>query len=98
MNWESFKRDVKAAGLEAKWCGAHDQPYWEADCHWQIRGGQQLVNIWPNTTKRGFVMQADHQKSKKGTIAKAIKLAGPPKTPTGQAEKKYPASVPEVPS
>lgn len=88
--WTDFADAVTHAGLYPKSCHAGD------GCHWQITGGKQLVNLWPNT-KRGCRMAVDNGRGRPGTIAKAIELAGPPKVPEPQAEKKYPASVPENP-
>ncbi len=89
--WHDFANAVTHAGLFPKSCrpGNH--------CHWQITGGEQLVNVWPNT-KRGFRMAADNGRGRPGTVAEAIKLAGPPETAKPQAEKKYPASVPDNPA
>ena len=80
--WSEFSNAVVHAGLHPKNCPA-------SGCdHWQIIGGKQLVNVWP-ATKRGFRMAAGNGRGRPGTIAKAIKLAGPPEVP------KPPASVPE---
>lgn len=68
MIFEHFAQRVAAAGLSPVECSRH---------HWQIRGGRQLVNVWANA-KRGFRMQADGQKSQRGDVAAAIRLAGPP--------------------
>ena len=87
MNWETFKRAVEAAGLQPRDCGNH---------HWQIKGGEQLVNCWAHTN-RGFRIAAKNGNGRSGTMAWAITLAGPPKVPEPQAEQKYPASVPKTP-
>ncbi len=88
--WHDFANAVTHAGLVPKSCLAGDGG------HWQITGGEQMVNVWPNT-KRGFVMAAGNGRGRFGSVAKAIKLAGPPKTPKPQAEHEYPASVPDAP-
>ena len=79
--WTEFETAVQAAGLTARRCGSlmvanSDVVF----AHWQIKEGQQLVNIWPDG-KRGFVFKADGAKSKTGTLADAIRLAGPSKKP-----------------
>lgn len=68
-SWTNFKEAIKAAGLMPRHCDFG---------HYQILDGKRLVNCWPDS-KRGFVFQADGQKSRVGTIAEAIQLAGPPK-------------------
>ena len=89
--WSEFKRLVEDAGLLPHRCG-HATARWPGT-HWQITGGAQLVNVWPDT-KRGFRMAVDNGRGCPGTIAKAIKVAGPPKVLKPQREHKYPASVP----
>lgn len=87
--WSKFYGAVVDAGLRAKNC--------PSGCdHWQILGGAQKVNCWPNT-KRGFRMALDNGRGRPGTIAKAIKLAGPPEVPTPPAAKEYPAHEPDPP-
>lgn len=66
--WGQFEEAVKLARLKPRHCIAG---------HYQILGGDRLVNCWPET-KRGFVYQADGQKSRIGSLADAIQLAGPP--------------------
>ena len=87
ITWSKFFDAVVDAGLHPKACPA-------SGCdHWQITGGAQVVNVWPNT-RRGFRMAVNNGQGRPGTIAKAIALAGPPKAPEPQREHDYPASVP----
>ena len=87
MNWTKFKCAVQTAGLEPRDCG---------NDHWQITGGEQLVNCWANSN-RGFRMAAGNGRGRSGSVAEAIRLAGPPKTPKPQAKHEYPANVPDAP-
>ena len=67
-SFAAFAAQVEAAGLTARDCGG-----W----HWQIRGGKQLVNVWPDT-KKGFRMQVAGQCATGGNIKLAIERAGNP--------------------
>ncbi len=71
LTWAEFSQAVATAGrgLNARHCAEH---------HWQIQGGDWLVNCWPNSN-RGFVMQKDGEQSRVGSLREAIDLASPPK-------------------
>ncbi len=72
ISYDDFAREVKSSGLKPRWCH---------QTHWQIMCGSQLVNVWPNTRKRGLAFQADGEKSRGGTVSEAIRLAGPADKP-----------------
>ncbi len=86
MNWTKFNCAVQTAGLEPRDCG---------NDHWQITGGEQLVNCWANKNW-GIYIAAENGLGRSGSVAKAIRLAGPPKTAKPQMDK-LPASVPKAP-
>jgi len=70
MDFETFKHLVNSSGggLSARRCAS-------STGHWQICGGDRLVNVWPETKKRGFVMQLDGDESQPGNVGQAIRLA-----------------------
>jgi hypothetical protein len=71
MKYSTFAETVEAASLQSRRCTGD---------HWQILGGERLVNVWPHS-KKGFRFQADGQKSRLsrggGNLQQAIDLAGP---------------------
>ena len=71
MKYSHFEQTVEAAGLEPRRC---------SNDHWQIRGGERLVNVWPHS-KKGFRFQVDGKKSQFGNVPLAIEFAGPPPNP-----------------
>lgn len=75
MKYSHFQETVETAGLEPRRCNA---------VHWQIRGGERLVNVWPNAKRGGFRFQEDGKKSRLGNLAQAIELAGPPPIPAAE--------------
>lgn len=95
-SWSEFATRVTRAKLKAVSCGSNAGEFDTRSTHWQVHGGAHLVNCWPYT-KRGFRIQMDGQKSRDGSIAKAIKLAGPLKVPEPETKHDYPASVPDNP-
>lgn len=66
MTYYQFEEQVTNAGFTAVAC---------SDIHWQIRGGQRIVNVWPHT-KHGLRFQRDGQKAQNGTLSGAIAAAG----------------------
>ncbi|KKN09853.1 hypothetical protein LCGC14_1042560 [marine sediment metagenome] len=95
-SWAEFATRVTRADLKAISCGSNAGEFDTRSTHWQIKGGKRLVNCWPST-KKGFRLQVDGEKSRDGSIAEAIELAGPPKAPKPQVEREYPASHPDNP-
>jgi len=71
MTYRDFARTVLAHGVTPCECSRH---------HWQILGGRRLVNVWANS-KRGFRFQVRDGKAQTGTLADAIREAGPPPPP-----------------
>ncbi len=75
-----FAIPVEAAGLVPRDCGEY---------HWQIKGGRhyKVVNCW-DTKRRGFRFEAwQALPTRDGTVADAIRQAGPPEKPAaGLAE------------
>lgn len=73
LTFDEFTEEVTGAGLATHMCNPQ---------HWQIKGGQVLVNFYPHT-KRGHVycVAIAGQRGKAGiTVAKAIQAAGKPMT------------------
>jgi hypothetical protein len=75
LTFTKFSQRAADVGLQARHC---------SPIHWQLHGGERLVNVWPHT-RRGLRFQADGQKSQAGTLADAIALAGPPEQLREQA-------------
>lgn len=71
MTYALFAGKVEKAGLTPRECMSD---------HWQIHGGKHLVNVWPHS-RRGFRIQLHGQKSRRGSVEAAIKLAEPPDQP-----------------
>jgi len=66
VDFEDFAAAVREAGLEARQC---------TPMHWQIRGGERLVNCWPVSGRlRIYVDRTDH--STLGTLKEALRAAG----------------------
>ena len=85
--WDDFATAVREADarLSSRRCSEH---------HWQITGGRQLVNCWPNS-KRGFICQVDGEKSRVGSLADAIRLAMPERgTPPWTVPVEVPVEAP----
>jgi hypothetical protein len=69
MTYNDFSERICNAGLRARRC---------SEFHWQISGGDRIVNCWPNS-KRGFVFQSDlGGKAKLGSLDEAIQASGGP--------------------
>lgn len=66
MKWDAFAAQVRKSGLHPRQCCM-----W----HWQIRGGDRIVNCWPHT-KVGFKYQAVGEKARAGDVKRAIEAAG----------------------
>jgi hypothetical protein len=76
LTWEAFVEATAAAGLGCRRCGIH---------HWQILGGQQIVNVWPDT-KKGFRFQAGKAPVRTGDLGEAILAAGKPSVGFGKPQ------------
>lgn len=91
MNQHEFERAVQAAGLIPRICH---------ETHWQITGGDKLVDCWPNM-KHGFKHRVDGVTYRNSTLAHAITRAGKPQhtenPPPWESDKRFPTRYPDVP-
>jgi 5-methylcytosine-specific restriction endonuclease McrA len=67
MTYEQFQERVVAAGLTPRQC---------SPSHYQIIGGERIVNVWPKSPQ-GFKYQVNPHKAVIGNLASAIRSAGP---------------------
>ena len=90
-----FAIPVKAAGLTPGDCLPGNALH---PGQWRIRGGSkhQMVDCWPNT-HAGFRYKVDGQQKETGTIADAIRLAGPPEKPAAGLAEIPPFDMPDDP-
>jgi hypothetical protein len=66
MTYKEFTQVVLAAGLEPRCCNP---------LHWQIRGGEHIVNFYPDT-KRGQRFYVDRtERATNGSLDKALRAA-----------------------
>jgi len=87
MTFAKFREQVEAVGLAARRC---------SPVHWQICGGDTLVNVWPNT-RHGFKFQLDGKESQRGRLEDAIRMAGPPEPTTKPADDRPPWAEAKLP-
>ena len=60
--------------------------------HWQILGGQRVVNFWPEAKRGPRLYVAGESRGRFGSLAKAISAAGKPvavETPAEEAGQHY---------
>ncbi len=88
--YQDFARHVESAGLTPRNCTEH---------HWQIRGGERLVNCWPHGGQLRIHVDGGG-KSRLGTIRDALRLAGVRPKPADESppweEPKPPVRTPGV--